>query len=282
MSEDDFLIARSVNAPETEILPEPVSGATANHRAVEQRILRKKSLALQPSSIHRGTHEAWKELDRRMAESFPGFDERMWTLGQAALWIAERTSAAVNGVTIDTERLFEVVPQIHKALAAGEIRAWSHTANDPVPRELPRETWEVYQLAIEQEGHLLWILPVRESAPRNEPVLRHVRLVRDDVLRRWPDPKRKKSSPPLGTVAAENACRSWLKELMKAGPERPRSKQTLCDEAKKRFPRLSQRAFDRAWTYAISESGAELWSAPGRRSSRTDIKQQRRKPQRRK
>jgi hypothetical protein len=38
-------------------------------------------------------------------------------------------------------------------------------------------------------------------------------------------------------------------------------------EAKEQFPGLGKNAFDRAWAYALTDSGARAWGAPGRRSA---------------
>lgn len=224
-------------------------------------------MAPQPKTVDGEMDKPWRYMDRRIGDALPTFAEPMWTLGDTARWVAERTREAVDGWSIDEERLFEIVPEIQGALAAGEVRAWAHTPNDPVPRELPSETWAVYQLAIEERDDLLWIVPVLASAsPDDERTLLNIRLSRDDVLLRWPNEQG--STPPheVGTVAAEHRCRLWLLKLMKADPNNPRPKQALREEAKSRFPKLSNRGFERAWAAAISQSGADRWSAPGRRS----------------
>jgi hypothetical protein len=144
----------------------------------------------------------------------------MWTLGDTARWIAERTREAVDGLSIDEERLFEVVPEIQRALAAGEARAWAHTPNDPVPSQLPSETWAIYQLAIEERNGLLRIVPVLAGAsPDDERALLDIRLSREDVLRRWPNDQGKTPSPGAGTIGAEYGCRLWLTNLMKTEPQ---------------------------------------------------------------
>ena len=191
----------------------------------------------------------------------------MWTLGDTARWIAERTRQAVDGLSIDEQRVFEIVPEIQRALSSGEVRVWAHTPNDPVPRELPSETWAIYQLAIEERHGLLWIVPVLAGAsPGHERVLLDIRLSRKDVLRQWPDDQAITPPRGVGTIAVENGCRLWLINLMKANPNNPRPKEVIREEAKARFPNLGKRGFDRAWAAAISQTGAEKWSAPGRRS----------------
>jgi hypothetical protein len=272
MSDDDFLIPRHYPMSETEAdtssLPEQqAQGLRIDPRVSEERCRRKKSLMSQPKTIHDDPDQPWSHVDRRIGDAFPCFDEPMWTLGATARWVAERTREAVDGWSIDQEQLFEVVPEIQIALAAGEVRTWAHTTHDPVPRELPRETWAVYQLAIEERDGLLRIIPVRATgSPSDEPVLLDLLLGREGVLHRWPDPEASTHPRDLGTIASENACRLWLVDLMKTNPHNPRSKEAVRQEAKERFTNLGKRGFDRAWAAAIKETMAEKWSAPGRRS----------------
>jgi hypothetical protein len=270
-SDDDFLIprrsrlSRAKASPEAQ-LDQPTSGR-ADPKIVEERRKRKEKLAPQPKSVHSNKDEPWKYADRRIGDAFPTFDDSLWTLCDTVRWMAERTREAVNGLSIDEERLLEIVPELHEALAAGEVRAWAHTPNDPVPRELPRETWAIYALAIEEPNQLLWIIPFRCSgSPDDETVLNDIRLSREDILRRWPDEHGRTAPREPGTAGAEYACRLWLTQMMKAKLDQPRPKLALRREAKSRFPNLSNRAFDRAWASAISQSGAASWSAPGRRS----------------
>ena len=235
-------------------------------KVLEERRRRKEALTPHPKTVDRD-EASWRYLDRRIGDAFPAFKEPMWTLGDAARWIAERTREAVDGLSIDAERLFEIVLEIQSALAAGEVQVFAHTPNDPVPRQLPSETWAVYQLAIEERNKLLFIVPLHSSgSPSDEPVLFDIRLSREDVLRRWPDDEEKARAPEVGAVGAEHRCRLWLTNLMKNDPHKPRPKLAVRKEAKERFPTLSNRGFDRAWTSAINQSGAARWSAPGRRS----------------
>lgn len=272
MTDDDFLIPRGSRsgAPESGGSPSPeeaAQGMRVDPKILEERRRRKEALCAQPKTVDAEAHEPWRTRDGRIGDAFPTFDEPMWTLGDTARWVAERTREAVDGLSIDDERLLEIVLEIQGALGAGEVRAWAHTPNDPVPRELPSETWAVYQLVIEERNGLLWIVPFRCSgSPDDDPALLDMRLSREDVLRRWPDDKGTTPSRVLGTVATENACRRWLTELMKTNPNKPQPKEAVRETAEKRFPKLGKRAFDRAWAAAISHAAADRWSAPGRRS----------------
>jgi len=274
MPEDDFLIPRRSRSPEPEVgaHPKPTDAARGpriDPKVLEERRRRKETLAPQPKTIDSSKDEPWRYLDRRIGDAFSAFKEPMWTVGDTARWVAERTREAVDGLTIDEERLFEIVPEIHGALAAGDVGSWAHTPNNPVPQELPAETWTVYTLAIEDRNGLLFIVPVRSSGPPDdERALLDLRLNREQILLRWPDAQGKTPSPEVGTVGAEYRCRAWLTGLMKADPGNPQLKQRLHEEAKSRFPNLSDRGFQRAWDFAVRQSGAHSWSAPGRRTSR--------------
>jgi hypothetical protein len=66
--------------------------------------------------------------------------------------------------------------------------------------------------------------------------------------------------------AAKNACRIWLRDQMRASPGRankPRPHSKFREEAKARFPNLSDRSFSEAWKDASAETGSG-WSDPGR------------------
>ena len=271
MPEDDFLIPRSSNSsiPDAGTNPgdEAAKGTRVDSKVLEERRRRKEALVPQPKTLNSEKDEPWRYMDRRISETFPAFEKLMWTLGDTARWVAERTRGAVDGLSIDDDLLPDIVLEIQDALAAGEVRALAHTLNDPVPRELPSETWAVYQIAIEQRDGLLWIVPILVSASSNdERAILDIRLSREDVLRRWPDAQSAAAPRELGTIASENACRLWLVKLMKANPNNPSPKEAMRKEAKERFPKLGKRGFDRAWSAAISQATAEKWSAPGRRS----------------
>jgi hypothetical protein len=181
--------------------------------------------------------------------------------------VIERTPRAVNGLSIDAEKLFEVLPEIHAALSTGDILAFAHTRNDPVPSELPAETWSVYELAVEEKSGLIRIFPLRSSSSDYEQHLLNVRIKREGVLQRWPaasSPGATSVQPT--TIGAENQCRRWLAATMKKAPTQPKAKAVLREEALRKFPGLAKRSFDRAWSAAVRETSAHKWGAPGRRS----------------
>jgi hypothetical protein len=231
-------------------------------QSLRRRELRKQKLSPQPSA--RAGREPWSDFDRSIARSCPGFVERMWTLGDTARWVIERTPQAVNGLSIDEEKLFEVLPEIHEALAAGEVSAYANTKGDPVPRQLPAETWSVYVLVVKEQNGLIQVLPLNQGSSSDEQHLLNLRVKRDDVLRTWPD---RSISPPVRptTKGAENQCQRWLIEMMQKSSTRPRPKAEVREEAFQKFPMLAKRGFDRAWDAAVHKTNAQKWRLPGRR-----------------
>ena len=119
MPEDDFLIPRrsysSAPEAETSLWPEAVQGVRIDQSVLEERRRRKGPWCNIPRlSITIGIREA--HSDRRIGNAFPAFEEPLWTLGDTARWIAERTREAVDGLSIDEERLFELVSKFNERL----------------------------------------------------------------------------------------------------------------------------------------------------------------------
>jgi hypothetical protein len=231
---------------------------------VERRRKRRQAIPLQPS--YSSVNEApWKYIDRRLAARLPAFNAPMWTLGDVARWIVERTPAAVDGLSIDEQKLPEALTEIHDTLVTAQITAWSSTTQEPVPRELPATTWSMFEFAYEEKNGLLYTFTFRPSGSTDERPLKDLRFKSVEVRRHWPGVE--PVPPPATTVAAQVECRRWLSNEMRASPDRPRAKSQVWTDARKRFPKLSKRGFDRAWADAISETGAQKWSKAGPRSA---------------
>lgn len=190
----------------------------------------------------------------------------MWTLGDMARWVIERTTEAVDGLSIDEERLLEVLPEIHKALCDGEVCGFATTATNPIPSELPAATWSVYQLLVEEKNGLIQIYPADPNLPGFEQQLLNLRVRSVDVVRRWPPSLGAEATVQPTTAGAENRCRQWLVAMMTSARSKPRPKSTVFKEATEKFPELGKRGFDRAWSTATREAKAPNWAAPGRRS----------------
>jgi hypothetical protein len=71
-------------------------------------------------------------------------------------------------------------------------------------------------------------------------------------------------SPTAQTAGAETKCLRWLKEQMEASPKiRPMARAKYLQTAMQKSPKLSKRAFERAWRRAIEQTGSE-WGKSGR------------------
>ena len=64
------------------------------------------------------------------------------------------------------------------------------------------------------------------------------------------------------TIKAETKCREWLVGLMKNGNKK-KSKSAYRTEANAKYG-VSNRAFDRAWGYAVADTDNKTWNRPGR------------------
>jgi hypothetical protein len=261
---DDILIPRRLHSTaECRDSNEEPTGFVIDPAMLERRRQRKQTIP--PQASDSSVNEEWQYIDRGLAARVPAFNEPMWTLGDVARWVVERTPEAVDGLSIDEEKLPVALKEIHDALVRDQIAAWSATIHEPVPRPLPAATWSIFEFAYEEKNGLIHTLTFRPSGSIDEQPLKDLRFKSVEVRRHWPGAE-PASSPPT-TVAAQTECRRWLSSEMRASPARPRPKSQVLAEAKKRFPNLSKRSFDRAWTAAITETGAEKWSKAGPRSA---------------
>jgi hypothetical protein len=262
MHDSDWMIPRHLHAPTSD-----GSGLSDKSEAVHvdpefQRVRSSRKQNLQPQP-RGGAPE--QHIDTVIARIDPAFPKPMWTLGDTARWVIERTPDSVNGLSINEKKLFEVLDEIHEALSGGEISVFAHTTSDPVPSELPAETWSVYELIVEELNGLIRIFPLNSNSTDGEQHLWNLRLKRDDVLRRWPSDSDKNATVQPTTTGAENQCRRWLTTLMNDVPNDPQPKSIIWSKALAKFPKLSKRGFDRAWDQAVRAANAEKWRAPGRR-----------------
>jgi hypothetical protein len=203
------------------------------------------------SEIERPEESALSYWERRHASVDSPYEEPHWSLGSALKWIAERSSEAVDRLSIDEEAAQAAVIALHQALERGEIHATAATAADPIPRRLPPETWGTYQVCLEDDGRLLWPRVLHDSTERGD--LLNVQLRRADVIQHWPPAGPAEATPP-STAAKEAACRGWLTQMISENPHTPRPKGAVLAEATCQFPGLTKRAFDRAWSRAIEDT----------------------------
>lgn len=109
--------------------------------------------------------------------------------------------------------------------------------------------------------------PIEEWLHVDRPEWGDVRFETARVLTLW-RPQRPGEMAAATTIAAETRLQRWLTEQMNANPASPRSKTAMKVEAVAAGHGFGDRSFQRAWDNAVRESGADTWSAPGRKSSR--------------
>jgi len=266
MQDNDWMIPRELHGVSAAASTGQAEGRMqVDPEFLYRRRLRKERLSPQPHTATAG--RPWLHSDRSMGGSVPAFPNRLWTLGDTARWVIERTPEAVNGLSIEVEKLFKVLPEIHEAFSSGEVPVFANTLHNPIPRELPAETWSVYELLVEEKDGLVRIFAsnLNFSGP-HQPLL-DIRVNREDVLQKWPDPANPaRVAQPMTTKAAENQCRRWLVAMMRENPNKPRPKAAVCAEALAKFRGLGKRGFSRAWDAAIREANALKWRDPGRRT----------------
>jgi hypothetical protein len=73
----------------------------------------------------------------------------------------------------------------------------------------------------------------------------------------------RKRRPISPTAKAERDCGDWLMELARGSSDKPpKTKPVLLKEAQSRWPKLSERGFNREWAKVV-QAGAK-WDRPGR------------------
>lgn len=182
---DDILIPRRLHSGADGPPPnENIADLSIDPAMLERRLKRKQALNPQPSSGS-VNKEPWEYLDRGLAARIPAFNEPMWTLGGVARWIVERTPQAVDGLSIDEEKLPGALTEIQDALVKGQIAAWSATTREPVPRELPAATWSIYVLAFEEKNGLIHTCIVHSAGSPDARPLKDLRFKSLEVRRHW-------------------------------------------------------------------------------------------------
>jgi hypothetical protein len=259
--EDDILIPRRLHSYAKGDDPNGnPAGFSIDPAMLERRNKRKLAFHPQPSNGS-ATETLLEHIDRIVAARNSVFKEPMWTLGDVARWVVKRTPAAVDGLSIDEERLPEALAEIHDALAREQIEAWSATTLEPMHRKLPAATWSSYAFAFEEINGLLHTYTIHTST--YERPFKDLRFKSIEVRGHWQGTE---PIPQPTTAGAQTECRRWLSSEMSNSPDRPRPKDQVWVEAKKRFPKLSKRGFERAWSDAICKTGSHKWSKSGPRS----------------
>jgi len=147
--------------------------------------------------------------------------------------------------------------ELWRALSEGRLKAEGFDKGGSLV-EIRAGEWTHLKLFAEPNQDVLKYDPL----DRDEPYTK-VRLRRDDLLANWP--------PEGATAKSEGDCRRWLVGLMRESPDkRPKPKAQFQTEAQKKFRKLSERQFLRAWDAAVEESAATNWSKAGRLKTKSN------------
>jgi hypothetical protein len=109
-------------------------------------------------------------------------------------------------------------------------------------------------------GASWWSIPGRDHAITFRQFLTDTDLdgftiLREDVDALWPDPK-KRPETSRSSAKDQAECGAWIPQQ-----DRPKNKEALLAEARKRWPNLTERAFYRAW----KGSAPAEWKHQGRK-----------------
>ena len=139
-----------------------------------------------------------------------------------------------------------------------------HPHGNQVPHDSP--AYLLFQ-KLKQEVEVLGILGPTAGYPKG-----YSRVPRADlkkIAESWGEqpaflyPEKRPPATSLDpTIKAETKCREWLVGLMKNGNKK-KSKSAYRTEANAKYG-VSNRAFDRAWGYAVADTGNKTWNRPGR------------------
>jgi hypothetical protein len=171
-------------------------------------------------------------------------DDAEWNLARAFRYVAK-----LRG-------LQEALPELVTALRSGRLvlvmtTRDSHDGRVTWRGELAAHWFSDYLSLQLVEGEAK-LVPTRTLVGFHEGVFT---VPAQRVRRLWP------KSP---SVKAENECWAWLEQLAKDHPDRqPQPKPQLWKEAKRRWPSLSKRGFNRGWAKAVRAAAG--WARPMRR-----------------
>lgn len=260
----DFMIPRrshsTVDAP---ALPSAAGHNKRRLRVAAAAVAKRRERKLRiPAAPTVGSEADLHYIDQRAA-SLPAYDKPMWTIGEVFRWVIERTPQAVNGLSVDEDRVLEALPDVQDALVCGEVEASGNTQHDPIARRLSPETFEVHPLTAELTNDVLRVFPLVPGAKVDEQAIFNVLINRSSVFQRWPAPDDREAAK--STIATENRTKAWLAGIMRAAPNVPRPKQQMFKEAVSLFG-ISWQAFRRVWAAAIRDTNSHTWSKAGRRS----------------
>ncbi len=198
----------------------------------------------------RYTPPGWVSLTTAVGHIVETFDKGIgWTSGlEATAWLAEPHGDPPS----DVVQWLSAWRKLRDALSRGEIPALQNSGESDLPVELPPLQW------VGGFGDNPWRISSRHLRPIADQI-----LIAEDPLRALIaalSHTPRNSGRTLTGQSPRAACRDWI-EALAANGESPDSKDALYAVAQTRFPQLSRRGFDAAWSQAAPEG----WRKPGRR-----------------
>lgn len=195
-------------------------------------------------------------------------NDAYWSLAMALAWITYRTEQAVINIKGDTgwAPTEAAIRDLLSALRSGKLIAHGMFEGERIPHPIETAVWSTFEIVVETMmfvGHMFLpssgtpvIIAQRMGPPQTQLLSPTVPAAK--IRKLWPAAKR--------TAAAAMRCQEYLLTEMERSLDRARKpKPEFLADCQARFPGLSERGFERAWTNAIKVTGAVGWSKAGRR-----------------
>lgn len=185
-----------------------------------------------------------------------------WSLGEVIGWVALR-HAGLFTRTFGPGAYWTDAPNVSSDIRLSLLLAMMERE----PEAHDRFPGPALERAVQRLGLLAAGVAPGGHATHNLQDLIGVEFWREDVQQHFPElisspvfPE--PEPPPKQTVRAERDCQAWLADQVRASPDvRPKPRADFEAEARRRFPGLSGRAFERAWA---AETKGMAWTDGGR------------------
>jgi uncharacterized short protein YbdD (DUF466 family) len=180
-----------------------------------------------------------------------------WSLAMSLAWITYRTEQAVSDIKQGTWQPTGVaISDLLSALRSGKLLAHGLFEGEQIPHSIEVAVWSPFEIVVQHTVSGAPLVIARSTiAPHTQ--LLGVTVPAAKVRKLWPTAR--------PTVVAATRCRNYLVAEMRRLPDRaPKPKAEFFRDCQARFA-VSERGFERAWAYAITETGAVGWKQPGRR-----------------
>jgi hypothetical protein len=167
-------------------------------------------------------------------------------------------------------RFKKVIEAVSTLCAKGQLASAVMTSSRGTLSQIDKAWWAAASRKVTEGWFLLCSINLKDPVTKvpdlfdREP-LGPLFVLRADLDRYLDISANSGGSSIYHTAAAEQSCRRWLEAEMRESPDhRPKAQASFRIDALGRFSGLSRRGFDRAWSWAITTSGANAWRAAGR------------------